>query len=76
MPTTLPERCAPSHEKESSFKFLASMTLLLILAAFRLFSLTYQRLISARLRIRSTVRFIFHSHSPPPARHFGHTSQI
>jgi hypothetical protein len=34
MPTTLPERCAPSHEKESSFKFLASMTLLLILAAF------------------------------------------
>ncbi len=34
MPTTLPERCAPSHEKDSSFKFLASMTLLLILAAF------------------------------------------
>ena len=34
MPTTLPERCAPSHEKESSFKFLASMTLLLMLAAF------------------------------------------
>ena len=34
MPTTLPERNAPSHEKESSFKSLASMTLLLILAAF------------------------------------------
>jgi hypothetical protein len=33
MPTTLPERCAPSNEKESSFKFLAGMTLLLILAA-------------------------------------------
>ena len=34
MPTTLPKRCAPSHENESSFKSLASMTLLLILAAF------------------------------------------
>lgn len=34
MPTTLPERCAVSHEKERSFKFLASVTLLLILAAF------------------------------------------
>ncbi len=34
MPTTLPKRCAPSHEKESSFEFLASMTLLLIFAAF------------------------------------------
>jgi hypothetical protein len=34
MPTTLPERCAPSHDKDGSFKFLASMTVLLILAAF------------------------------------------
>ena len=34
MPTTLPKRCAPSHENESSFKSLASTTLLLILAAF------------------------------------------
>ncbi len=34
MPTTLPERCAPSYEKESSFKSLASVTLLLVLAAF------------------------------------------
>jgi hypothetical protein len=34
MPTTLPERCAPSHEKESSFSSLAVMALLLILAAF------------------------------------------
>lgn len=29
MPTTLPERCAPSHEEENSFKSLASVTLLL-----------------------------------------------
>jgi len=34
MPTTLPKRCALSHEKASSFKFLANMTLLLVLAAF------------------------------------------
>jgi hypothetical protein len=34
MPTTLPERCALSHEKESSFEFLPNMALLLMLAAF------------------------------------------
>ena len=34
MPTTLPERCASSYEKGSSFKSLASMTFLLMLAAF------------------------------------------
>lgn len=33
MPTTLPERRALLHKKETSFKFLASMTLLLILTA-------------------------------------------
>jgi hypothetical protein len=34
MPTTLPERCAQSHEKESSFSSVAGTTFLLILAAF------------------------------------------